>query len=79
MKIMEITNLADSIADIKQHGDAVRIANLVNEIREKVGEKPLSPATVRSMLNGNRTPAEDVANIATIFFEAQKLLSEISQ
>jgi hypothetical protein len=82
MKNMEITNLVDSIANIRQHGDAVKIANLVNEIRRKAGEKLLSPATVRSMLNGNRTPAEDVANIASKFYEAQQkaqqLLSEIS-
>lgn len=79
---MEVTNLFESIERLKQHGDAVKIANLVNKLRRENGEKTLSPATVRSMLNGNRTPAEDVINIATKFFEtqqkAQQLLNEIN-
>lgn len=79
---MEATNLATSIANIKEHGDAVKIANLVNDLRKKNGVKTISPATVRSMLNGNRTPADDVTNIALKFYEAQKqaqqLLNEIA-
>lgn len=74
---MEVTNLANSIANIKEHGDAVKIANLVNDLREKNGLKTISPATVRSMLNGNRTPAEDVANVASKFYEAQRKAQQL--
>ena len=81
MKNMEITNLVDSIGNKKQHGDAVKIANIINDIRKKEGKKVLSPATIRSMLNGNRTPSPDVVSITSRFYEAQEqtqqLLSEI--
>jgi len=79
---MNATNLIESIERFKQHGDAVKIASLVNKIRLENDEKTLSPATVRSMLNGNRKPAEDVIIIAEKYYEAQKkaqqLLEEIN-
>ena len=56
---MEVTNLSESIERLKQHGDAVKIAKLVNELRRKSGEKILSPATVRSVNNNSKVPHQN--------------------
>lgn len=74
MKNMDITNLVSSMANIKQHGDAVRIAKIVNDQRKKKGLENISSAYVRSMLNGQRKITDEVAEITEKYFEAQKSL-----
>lgn len=72
---METTKLKDSIANIKQHGDAARIANIVNNQRTQKGLGKISPAYVRSMLNGQRKMTDEVAAVTEKYFEAQQLLT----
>ncbi len=71
---MEVANLIESIERLKQYGDAVRIANLVNSMRVSNGLVKISPAYIRSMLNGQRKMTEEVVNVATKYYEALKLL-----
>lgn len=71
---MEITKLKDSIANIKQHGDAARIANIVNSQRKQKGLEKISPAYVRSMLNGQRKLTDEVAAVTTRYYEAQSAI-----
>lgn len=76
---MEVTNLFESIERLKQHGDAVRIANLVNSMRVSNGLEKISPAYIRSMLNGQRKITDEVANIATKYYEAQVQTQQLLQ
>lgn len=79
IKKMEATNLSNSIGKLKQHGDAVRIANLVNSLRVNNGLKKISPAYIRSMLNGQRKITDEVANVATKYYEAQVQTQQLLQ
>lgn len=76
---MEVTNLSESIEKLKQHGDAVRIANIVNSMRVSKGLEKISPAYIRSMLNGQRKITDEVANIATKYYEAQIQTQQLLQ
>ena len=67
---MELTNLLK----FKQHGDAVRIASIVNKNRCERGEKAYSAEAIRKMLNGTRTMNNEVAEIATRYYEAQNAI-----
>lgn len=67
---MELTNLLK----FKQHGDAVRIASIVNKNRRDRGEKAYSAEAIRKMLNGTRTMNDEVAEIATKYYETQQQL-----
>lgn len=69
---MDAANFINSIENIKQHGDAVRISKLVNQLRVKRGDPKYSPATVRSMLNGNRTANDEVIEIAKKYYKTQE-------
>ncbi|MBD8348553.1 hypothetical protein [Dysgonomonas sp. HGC4] len=75
---MDAAKFLNSIENIKQHGDAVRISKLVNKLRLERGETSYSPATVRSMLNGNRTANEEVIEIAKKFYKTQLQFEEQS-
>lgn len=72
---MDAANLLEGIEELKQHGDAPRIAKIVNEDREKKGLCKFSAAYIRSMLNGNRKITEDVAGIVLKYYEVQKQLN----
>jgi hypothetical protein len=71
---MEVTKLTNGIVSIKLHGDAVRIASIVNSRRMENGLKKISPAYVRSMLNGQRKITDEVAEIASRYYEAQSAI-----
>lgn len=73
---MKTTNLLESITRMKQHGDAVRIASVVNAKRAERQEKPYSPEAIRKMLNGTRTLNSEVADVATKYYEAQEQLNK---
>lgn len=74
IKNMEITNLLKSIEAMKEHGDAVRIARMVNEKRVARGEKKISQAYVSYMLKGERKMTEEVAIEAEKYYKAQEQL-----
>ncbi|NDV97410.1 hypothetical protein D0T84_21285 [Dysgonomonas sp. 521] len=67
---MELSNLLK----FKQHGDAVRIASIVNKSRRKRGQKAYSAEAIRKMLNGTRTMNDEVAEIATRYYQAQSAI-----
>lgn len=67
---MEVSNLSQ----MKQHGDAIRIANIVNSQRAQKGLDKISPSYVRAMLNGQRKITNEVAEIATKYYEVQSLI-----
>lgn len=69
---MDTTNLLKNIEKFKQHGDSIRIANIVNARRMEQGEEKLTPAYINYMLNGKRTMLSEVAEVATKYFEVQK-------
>lgn len=71
---MIMTKLTDSIKNMKQHGDAVRIASIVNELRAERGEENISPAYVRSMLNGNRKMTSEVSEVTEKYMAAQQAI-----
>ena len=71
---MDMTNLKNNIANIKQHGDAARIAKIVNNQRMQEGLGKISPAYVRSMLNGQRKMTDEVAEIAMKYYEVQSAI-----
>lgn len=73
-----MTKLLDSIKNMRQHGDAVRIASIVNAQRIEKGEDKISPAYVRSMLNGNRKMTEEVKKVRDAFYEALEELPTVS-
>ncbi|WP_165020157.1 hypothetical protein [Dysgonomonas sp. ZJ279] len=72
-----MTKLTDSIKNMRQHGDAVRIASIVNKQRIERGEETISPAYVRSMLNGNRKMTKEVSEVSKTFFETQEELNQV--
>lgn len=72
-----MTNLLVSINQMKQHGDAVRIARIVNAERAKNGIKNISPQYVSMMLCGTRKMTNEVKEIAEIYFEKQQELQTI--
>lgn len=76
---MEVANLFESIEKLKQHGDAVRIANIVNSMRVNKGLEKISPAYIRSMLNGQRKITDEVASIATKYYETQVQTQQLLQ
>lgn len=73
-----MAKLRESINNMKQHGDAVRIASIVNQARVGDGKEKISPAYVRSMLNGNRNMTKEVESVAKKYYEAQKELNKIA-
>lgn len=73
---MIMAKLTDSIKNMKQHGDAVRIAGIVNQARVEREEEKISPAYVRSMLNGNRKMTKEVEEASSRYFAAQEELTK---
>lgn len=71
-----MAKFTESIKNMRQHGDAVRIASIVNEARVLDGKKKISPAYVRSMLNENRSMTEEVKEVAKRYYEAQQELTK---
>lgn len=71
-----MAKFTESIKNMRQHGDAVRIASIVNEARVLDGKKKISPAYVRSMLNENRSMTEEVKVVAKRYYEAQEELTK---
>lgn len=65
-----------SIKNLKQNGDAVQIVKIVNQKRITKGENKISPAYVRSMLNGNRKITDEVKEIADAYYKAQATAQE---
>lgn len=72
-----MTNLLVSINQMKQHGDAVRIARIVNAERAKNGKKNISPQYISMMLCGTRKMTNEVKEVAEIYFEKQQELQTI--
>jgi hypothetical protein len=68
---MDIEKLLDNINRVKQHGDSIRIARMVNEKRQGGGEKPISPSYVNLMLRNKRTMTEELAEVADRYFKVQ--------
>lgn len=73
---METTNLLKSIEKLKQHGDAIRIARIVNTKRVERGEEEFSPTYIGYMLNGKRTMLPEVAEVATKYFKVQEQIKK---
>lgn|GEM_PF-5949148 len=73
-----MAKFTESIKNMRQHGDAVRIASIVNEARVLDGKEKISPAYVRSMLNGNRNMTKEVESVVKKYYEAQEELNKIA-
>lgn len=65
-----------SIKNLKQNGDAVQIAKIVNQKRVARGDEKISPAYVRSMLNTNRKLTNEVKEVADAYYKAQAIAQE---
>lgn len=65
-----------SIKKLKQNGDAVQIAKIVNQKRVARGDEKISPAYVRSMLNTNRKLTNEVKEVADAYYKAQVIAQE---
>lgn len=58
----------------KQHGDARRIAPLVNLKRVEKGKDPYSERMINAMLNGTRSMPEYVQEEVEKYYQAQEEL-----
>lgn len=65
-----------SIKKLKQNGDAVHIGKIVNQKRITRGDEKISPAYIRSMLNGNRKITSEVKEVADAYYKAQAIAQE---
>ena len=65
-------------SDKKQHGDAGRIAPLINPIRVESGKDPYSLRMINAMLDGKRTMPEYVREIVDKYYSLQDGLKPMS-
>lgn len=61
----------------KQHGDAGRIAPLINPIRVENGKEPYSLRMINAMLDGKRTMPEYVREIVDKYYSLQDELKSV--
>ncbi|MDH6309372.1 hypothetical protein M2451_002742 [Dysgonomonas sp. PFB1-18] len=64
-------------SDKKQHGDAGRIAALINPIRVENGKEPYSLRMINAMLDGKRTMPEYVRGIVDKYYLLQDELKSV--
>lgn len=62
----------------KQHGDAGRIAPLINPIRVENGKEPYSSRMINAMLDGKRTMPDYVKEIVDKYYSLQDELKPIT-
>ena len=60
----------------KQHGDAGRLASLINPIRIDTGKKPYSQRMINAMLDGKRTMPDYVKEIVDKYYLLQEEMTK---
>lgn len=60
----------------KQHGDAGRVARLINPIRVEKGKDPYSLRMINAMLDGTRTMPEYVREVVDKYYSLQEELNQ---
>ena len=75
MKNMKVWKLTNNFR--RQYGDASRITKIVNKVRSKKGDKPLSLSYIRAMLNGSRTLTSEVAEIVDKYYQMQQAIETL--
>jgi len=63
-------------SDKKQHGDASRIALLINPTRVENGKDPYSLRMINAMIDGTRSMPDYVREAVEKYYEAQEKLTK---
>lgn len=66
----------EKINDLREHGDSIRVARLVNKRRVSGGLSEITDSYVNAQLNGDRPMTKVVKEVAEAYFKVQEQIKK---